>query len=57
VTGVQVEPRRLGYEVFALQVSSVCAAELEAAIGPVMAWVVPIFMAYIPAVVIGFLCF
>ena len=47
----------LGYEVFALNVSSVWRGELEAAIGPVMAWVIPIFMAYIPAVVIGFMCF
>jgi biofilm PGA synthesis N-glycosyltransferase PgaC len=27
---------------------------LEAAIGPVAAWVIPILLAYIPAVVIGF---
>ena len=47
----------LGYELFALNVSSVWRGELEAAIGPVMAWVIPIFMAYIPAVVIGFMCF
>ena len=31
--------------------------EIAAAIGPVMAWVIPICMAYIPAVVIGFMCF
>ena len=47
----------LGYELFALNVSSVWRGELEAAIGPVIAWVIPIFMAYIPAVVIGFMCF
>jgi poly-beta-1,6-N-acetyl-D-glucosamine synthase len=47
----------LAYEAFALQVSHVWRDELEAAIGPVMAWVIPIFMAYIPAVVIGFMCF
>jgi len=45
----------LGYELFALNVSSVWRGELEAAIGPVIAWVIPIFMAYIPAVVIGFM--
>ena len=45
------------YEAFALQVSHVWRGELEAAIGPVMAWVIPIFMAYIPAIVIGFMCF
>ena len=47
----------LTYEAFALQVSHVWRDELEAAIGPVMAWVIPIFMAYIPAIVIGFMCF
>jgi biofilm PGA synthesis N-glycosyltransferase PgaC len=31
--------------------------ELEAALGPVMAWVIPILLAYIPGLVIGFLCF
>ena len=32
-------------------------SELEEAIGPVMAWVIPVMLAYIPAIVIGFLCF
>jgi biofilm PGA synthesis N-glycosyltransferase PgaC len=41
----------------AVWVSHIWRGELEDAIGPVMAWVIPIFMAYIPGVVIGFLCF
>ena len=31
--------------------------DLDAALGPVMAWVIPILMAYIPGLVIGFMCF
>jgi poly-beta-1,6-N-acetyl-D-glucosamine synthase len=46
----------LAYLALALSVSHVWRSELEQAIGPVMAWVIPIFMAYIPALVIGFLC-
>ena len=38
-------------------VSRIWRGELEDAVGPVMAWVIPILMAYIPGVVIGFLCF
>jgi poly-beta-1,6-N-acetyl-D-glucosamine synthase len=45
------------YVGFAVWVSHVWRGELEDAVGPVMAWVIPIFMAYIPAIVIGFLCF
>ncbi len=47
----------VAYLVFAVSVSHVWRGELEAAIGPVMAWVIPILMAYIPALVIGFMCF
>ncbi|MGZ4194865.1 MAG: glycosyltransferase family 2 protein [Solirubrobacteraceae bacterium] len=47
----------VAYVGMAISVSSIWRGELEDAIGPVMAWVIPIFMAYIPAVVIGFLCF
>ncbi|MGZ4295731.1 MAG: glycosyltransferase family 2 protein [Solirubrobacteraceae bacterium] len=47
----------VAYVAFAVTVSRVWRSELERAIGPVMAWVIPIFMAYIPGVVIGFLCF
>jgi poly-beta-1,6-N-acetyl-D-glucosamine synthase len=45
------------YLVFDLWVSSVWRGELEQAVGPVAAWVIPTFLAYIPAVVIGFLVF
>src|SRR6476619_318929 len=47
----------VAYVGLAVWVSRVWRGELEDAIGPVMAWVIPIFMAYIPGVVIGFLCF
>jgi biofilm PGA synthesis N-glycosyltransferase PgaC len=42
---------------FSVRVSAPWRDELEAAIGPVMAWVIPLLLAYIPGVVIGFLCF
>jgi biofilm PGA synthesis N-glycosyltransferase PgaC len=44
------------YVAFAVAVSAPWRGDLESAIGPVAAWVIPIFMAYVPAVVIGFLC-
>ena len=47
----------IAYLTLSVTVSSVWRGELKSAIGPVMAWVIPIFMAYIPGVVIGFLCF
>lgn len=37
--------------------SRVWRGELEDAIGPVMAWVIPIFLAYIPALIIWFMIF
>ena len=42
---------------FSIWVSAPWRDDLEAAIGPVMAWVIPIFLAYIPALVIGFMIF
>src|SRR3954454_4673572 len=42
---------------FSVRVSAPWRDELEAAIGPVMAWVIPVLLAYVPGVVIGFLCF
>src|SRR4051795_9078549 len=42
---------------FSIVASRPWRSELADAIGPVMAWVIPILMAYIPALVIGFLCF
>jgi biofilm PGA synthesis N-glycosyltransferase PgaC len=40
-----------------VRVSQPWRAELDAAIGPVMGWVIPVLLAYIPGLVIGFLCF
>jgi len=46
----------IAYAGFAVWASSPWRDELAAALGPVMAWVIPLFMAYIPSVVIGFMC-
>ena len=45
------------YVAFAVWASSPWRAELRDAIGPVMAWVIPIFLAYVPGVLIGFMVF
>jgi biofilm PGA synthesis N-glycosyltransferase PgaC len=42
---------------FGVWVSDPWRHELEQAIGPVMAWVIPILLAYIPGFVIGFMIF
>ena len=42
---------------FSVWVSDPWRDELGDAIGPVMAWVIPIFLAYIPGLVIGFMIF
>jgi len=42
---------------FSVWVSGPWRDELELAIGPVMAWVIPLFLAYIPGLVIGFMIF
>jgi poly-beta-1,6-N-acetyl-D-glucosamine synthase len=47
----------IGWVAFSVAVSAPWRADLEAAIGPVTGWVVPVFLAYIPGIVIGFLCF
>jgi poly-beta-1,6-N-acetyl-D-glucosamine synthase len=47
----------LAWVAFSVWVSEPWRGELEAAIGPVMAWVIPIFLAYIPGLVIGFMIF
>jgi len=47
----------VGYVAFAVWASAPWRAELRDAIGPVMAWVIPIFLAYVPAVLIGFMVF
>jgi biofilm PGA synthesis N-glycosyltransferase PgaC len=45
------------YVAFAVWASSPWRAELRDAIGPVMSWVIPIFLAYVPAALIGFMVF
>ena len=40
---------------FSVWVSEPWRNELSDAIGPVMAWVIPVFLAYIPGLVIGFM--
>src|SRR6478736_8400612 len=42
---------------FSVWVSDPWRDELGDALGPVMAWVIPIFLAYIPGLVIGFMIF
>ncbi len=42
---------------FSVWVSRTWRGELEDAIGPVMAWVIPIFLAYIPGLIIWFMIF
>jgi len=42
---------------FSVWVSEPWRGELEAAVGPVMAWVIPFFLAYVPGLVIGFMIF
>lgn len=45
------------YVAFAVWASSPWRAELRDAIGPLMSWVIPIFLAYVPAVLIDFMVF
>lgn len=45
------------YVAFAVWAASPWRAELRDAIGPVMAWVIPTFLAYVPAVLVGFMVF
>jgi biofilm PGA synthesis N-glycosyltransferase PgaC len=47
----------VAYVAFAVWASSPWRAELRDAIGPVMAWVIPIVLAYVPTVLIGFMVF
>ena len=47
----------LAWVAFSVWASGPWRGELEVAIGPVMAWVIPIFLAYIPGLVIGFMIF
>jgi poly-beta-1,6-N-acetyl-D-glucosamine synthase len=45
------------YLAFAVYASTPWRSELREALGPVMAWVIPLTLAYIPAVLIGFMVF
>ena len=45
----------LAYVAFSVYVSQPWRADLESAIGPVMSWVIPTTLAYIPGLLIGFL--
>jgi poly-beta-1,6-N-acetyl-D-glucosamine synthase len=47
----------VAYVGFAVYVSTPWRSELREAIGPVMAWVIPIMLAYIPGLLIGFMAF
>ena len=42
---------------FSIWASRPWRVELEAALGPVMAWVIPFFLAYVPGLVIWFMLF
>ena len=50
-----VFPLTAAYIAFGVYVSAPWRSDLREAIGPVMAWVIPIMLAYIPGLVIGFL--
>jgi biofilm PGA synthesis N-glycosyltransferase PgaC len=45
------------YVALGVYVSQAWRADLEQAIGPVMSWVIPLMLGYIPSVLIGFLAF
>ena len=47
----------VAYVAFGVYVSAPWRSDLREAIGPVMAWVIPILLAYVPGVLIGFLAF
>ena len=47
----------LAYVSLCVYVSQSWRADLEGAIGPVMSWVIPTMLAYIPGLLIGFLAF
>ena len=42
---------------FSIWFSQPWRSDLEEAIGPITAWVIPVLLAYIPGLIIGFLCF
>lgn len=45
------------YVAFAVYASAPWRSELREAIGPIMSWVIPIFIAYVPSLLIGFMAF
>ena len=45
------------YVAFCVYVSQAWRSDLETAIGPVVSWLIPLMLAYIPSVLIGFLAF
>jgi poly-beta-1,6-N-acetyl-D-glucosamine synthase len=47
----------VAYVAAAVRFSDPWRADLADAIGPVMAWIIPTLLAYLPALVIGFMCF
>jgi biofilm PGA synthesis N-glycosyltransferase PgaC len=47
----------VAYVAFAVWASGAWRGELEDALGPVMAWLIPLLLAYLPAVAIGLLMF
>ena len=47
----------VAYVAFGVVVSAPWRSDLREAIGPVMAWVIPILLAYVPGLLIGFLAF
>jgi poly-beta-1,6-N-acetyl-D-glucosamine synthase len=48
-------PLTIAYVALAIYASQSWRAELETAIGPVMSWLIPTMLAYVPALLIGFL--
>ena len=47
----------IAYAALAVYLSEPWRSELDAAIGPIAAWLIPTLLAYIPALIIGFLAF
>ena len=47
----------IAYVVLAVYLSDPWRSELEAAIGPIAAWLIPTLLAYVPALIIGLLAF
>lgn len=52
-----VAPLTAAYAAFAVWVSDTWRSELAHAIGPIAAWLIPVTLAYIPAVAMGFFMF